>query len=69
MKDGNIFGRDENKRNELSYLNQVTNYMLRDESSSYGSSGPQKLQRQTAFNSLEWHGWMYMGFGCNESHG
>ena len=52
VKDGSILGRDENKRNELSYLNQVTNYMLRDESSSYGSSGPQKLQRQTAFNSL-----------------
>jgi AP-5 complex subunit zeta-1 len=31
---------------------QLVEYMLRDESASYGSSGPQKLGRQEAFDSL-----------------
>ena len=33
-------------------LSQLIDYMLRDESASYGSSGPQKLSRKGAFDSL-----------------
>jgi hypothetical protein len=48
----NVLGSDKRTNKENPYLDQLIKYMLRDESSSYGTSGPQKLQRKTAFDSL-----------------
>ena len=36
----------------VDYVDQLISYLLRDESLSYGSSGPQTLHRQTAFDTL-----------------